>query len=244
MAVPSNQPQFLDPASKIDQATFDEYTANWLKIVGEGGDKDALDACFNLPSTPPAPITRLVAVSFTVAQIMEVLSAPGITQVKARFVVNPKKEAPNFGLVLFAVDTQGRRQTSYYLSDYQSGLEFNLPLIDVELPDTLRLHWSSNWADTDSFPLTRQLFATGYGPLQGFNFSVSDFMQPLMRISKDEEKLTILLGLHTFFGPSPNGEAVTATFGLMVQTPLQRPISEDDTDDPTFDVAAPCPPGF
>ena len=98
--------QFLDPASKIDQLTFDAYRNNWLKIVGDG-DAEFLNACFNFPSVPPAPVTRLPAVSFTVAQLMEVLSAPGITQVKARFVVNPVKTAPNFGIVLFAVDVEG-----------------------------------------------------------------------------------------------------------------------------------------
>ncbi|MCI1189111.1 hypothetical protein MON38_16935 [Hymenobacter sp. DH14] len=238
--MPANQPPFLDPASKIDQPTFDAYSANWLKIVSEGGEQAALDACFNMPDTGSAAVARLIAVSFTVAQIMEVLSAPGIAQVRARFVVNPEKKAPNFALVLYAVDAQGRRQTSYYLSDYQSGMEFHPPIVDVELPDTLRQHWVSNWADTKKFPLSRQLFATSYGPLQGFNFSLSDFMQPLMRISKDDENLSVLLGLHTFFGPSPDGEAVMTTFGLMVQTPVSAGTA--DIDDPSYDVAAPSPP--
>ncbi|GAB3730049.1 hypothetical protein GCM10027594_12080 [Hymenobacter agri] len=237
MTSASTSPTYLDPTSKIDQATYDEFAANWLKIVGEGGDQTALNACFN---TSDKPVTRLVSVSFTVAQITEVLSAPGIAQVRARFVVNPKKEAPNFAIVLYGVDAQGRRQTSYYLSDYRAGMKSNPPIVDVELPNVLRQHWVNNWADTEQFPLTRQLFATSYGPLQGFNFSLSDFMQPLMRSTSEDDNLSILLGLHTYFGPSPEGEAVTATFGLLVQAPIVAGRQGDD--DLAYDVAAPSPP--
>jgi hypothetical protein len=122
------------------------------------------------------------------------------------------------------------------------------------VPFSLIRTWLKAWAKAATKEqLHPAQFATSYGPLQGYNFELGDFMDQLFtaRASLTQAAATQLrlnFGLKTYFPAYP--EALTTpvqTFGLVVR--LLRPnIDTDGTDGgtesgPSYDIAISYPPG-
>ncbi|WP_210520989.1 hypothetical protein [Hymenobacter terricola] len=232
-------PKYLDADSIISQVLFDEYTATWVKAVNDPSDGTALTKCFLTKSG-----SRLGYVRFEVPQIIELMSAVGIQGIKARFLIKPDGR---FTVALFAADAQGLRLTSYYLADYRNE-EDQQPAsrqaedMNMEAANVLAAHWQRNWANTKRFPTTRQLFASSYGPLRGYNFNVSDFMAPLMSLQPediDKEEFHLMPGLHSHFSSGPDNDGPVAVFGLVV---TRTDNALRGSGDPSYDVAIPSPP--
>ncbi|GAC1369687.1 MAG: hypothetical protein NVSMB30_07750 [Hymenobacter sp.] len=228
----------LDATSIISQEQFDRYASEWLSLSSDPVGTE-LTHCFELPSEK----ARLLALSFPVMQMVELVSAVGVRSIKARFlVVRDLDNQPHFSVALFATDAQDTRLTAYYLAEryWQPGGE-QAASLRMEIANVLARHWAANWANAGRYPLAPSLFASGYGPLRGYNFDIIDFMKPLLPLQAlGDQRLLLDLGLHTYFRPGPRGDAPVATFGLMLR--LTGSGVQTAGADPSYDVAQPCPP--
>lgn len=247
----------------ISKDQFEQYAANWLSLVSQP-DAARLAQAFVGEYVP-----RLPYVSFPLASIIGVLSAVGVHQIKARFIVVPGKTAadPRFSVVLFACNAKGDRLTAYYLAQpprtaYAAPARPVRPattaLAGEQVPQGLATIWLDNW-NNKALVIAPAMFGQAAGPLQGYNFGVNEFLTPLYKLqpfknpdpgaknkptSKSEEEIRLYFGLHEFFGPDSDGSALTQTFGLVVRSSRPKTAGEgaEEVEDEFYDMALPCPP--
>ena len=249
---PPLPPHALDVAGVLNPTDFKIGTDLWDATCRAGGPN--LTDCLLNPGTT----TRLTGVAFPVMQIVELVSAVGVQGIRARFVVLlDKQQKPRFSVALFAVGANEVVLSSYYLADryWQSGavpLAASVPrrsklARDVpkhELPVALAAYWLSNWNDVPNrYPTSSALFTSAGQAMHGYNFALSDFIDPLRGLNEYKDQVLVMsFGLHTFLNFNGKVDAPVATFGVMLQIANPSPKDEAGAGDNTFDVAMPCPP--
>lgn len=223
----------------ISQDQYNQYTANWLSVLSGSGP--ALAQAFSAPGTE-----RLQSLAFPIERIKWLVSAVGVQQIKARFLLVPDAHQQlHFTLALFATDAAGERLSAYYLPEAYWETTASTATLGDPIPSSLAATWLANWKAVQE--ITPALFATSWGPLEGYNFNVSDFVSALFSAqSLQSAKAYLGLGLHEFHAPNANAEALTRKFGLVLQLagPGQAKLEPRNEDLPEFfDMATPCPPG-
>jgi hypothetical protein len=213
---------------------FNEYAAQWLNKISEQDNPD-LPGYFQDKSGD-----RMSYLQFPIQRVIELVSAVGVRYVKARFVLLPGA-TPNeylFSLVLFAADEDHRQLTAYYLPDAAAGQGAGVP--NEPVPSGLSDVWKAAWQDAS--PLTTAMFSTSYGPLEGYNFDVKDFLAPLF-IGSDPyatQQVRLLLGLRGYVDPAGTP---TQTFGLVVRlADANAGAKVQAGNDGYYDMSTPCPP--
>lgn len=244
----------------LTQSEFDAVATAWTTFI-QGASPAEVQALFQ--ASAPAINQYQVSASFSLAgttaapsYLVAMLSTPGIAQVMVRFVLLPPAEAgaatpaaPRFRLVLYAADQRGARLSAYYQSDatWQTITPQQLTAIGGLVPYNLIKGWLNGWATAAT---TQQLrpaqFATAYGPLQGYNFDLGDFLDPLFTAKTfTDQRLFLRFGLKTYYPAYPENLATpTQTFGLVVR--LYSPNEEADGAElsgPSYDMALQVPPG-
>ncbi|MGY3089051.1 hypothetical protein ACVWYF_002091 [Hymenobacter sp. UYAg731] len=234
----------------LSQGDYDQYTTAWQAFAGQAGGTPLTDAFFKPDST------RVQALSFPLGRIQELVSAVGVRQIRARFVLMPGSAGSQFNLVLFATDATGYRLSAYCLPDqyYTTSaleakvLETKAPedKLDEPIPQDLTSIWEGKWqnaAEITADMFTTYTAAPAHEPtvLEGYNFKIKDFVTMLFGAGPD---ISLGFGLHEYHSQKANSEADwTRTFGLVLQNPAAgndaRSVGAAQLD---FDMAAPSPP--
>ena len=250
--LPPLPPHALEVAGVLNPTEFKQGTDLWDTICRAGGSD--LTNCLLAPGTT----TRLAGVAFPVMQIVELVSAVGVLGIRARFVVLRDKQQFRFSVALFAVGANEVVLSSYYLAERYwlpgaSPLSIPPPrrarlTRDVPkhaLPVTLAAYWLSNWNEVPyRYAISSALFTSAGQAMHGYNFAVSDFMDPLRGLNElGNQVLAMTFGLHTFLNYTGKVDAPVVTFGLMLQMAKLSDKDEAAAGDDTFDIGVPCPPG-
>lgn len=222
----------------LSQDEFNRYAAAWLELVSQPAGA-SLASSFNTELGQ-----RVLYVSFPIGRAVELVSAVGVQQIKARFVLVPDGGQQKFSLVLFACDDseedQGRK-SAYYLADpsWTEAAQTTPPVLGETIPNNLAAVWLEGWQGaSDVMPA---LFATPDGPLEGYNFALKDFVKPLFTDQPyGTQEIRLWLGLHSFYSPT-NLDSLTQTFGLVVRRYDPTPTAQRG-DDLFYDMSTPCPP--
>ncbi|MDO7851683.1 hypothetical protein [Hymenobacter convexus] len=221
----------------LSQDEFNQYAADWLSLVGQP-DSPTLPGVFQTEAGD-----RVLYVSFPISRVVELVSAVGAQQVKARFVLLPAGGQKKFSLVLFAADDTQQaegRKSAYYLAE-PSWTSAAGSQLGEAVPDSLAAVWLNNWQSAAG--VAPALFATPDGPLEGYNFDLKDFVKPLFTDQPyDKQEIRLWLGLHNYYSPA-NLDSLTQTFGLVVRRydPLSA-VGKGDDGDLFYDLSFPCPP--
>ncbi|MBF9221181.1 hypothetical protein [Hymenobacter ruricola] len=220
--------------SILDPELYTEYAAQWLNKISELDNPD-LPGYFNDGDQ------RVAYATFSIQRIIELVSAVGVRRIKARFVLLPVQtdEQYRFSLVLFASDDDNRQLTAFYLPDAMAAPFPSLPTEPV--PGGLAGLWEANWLGADT--LTTAMFTTSYGPLEGYNFEIDDFLAPLFTDTADytDQQIRLKLGLHQYV--AAGATSPSQTFGLVVRRfdPSQQAQAKAASAG-FFDLSTPCPP--
>ena len=247
-------PHALDVAGVLNPTDYQAGADLWMRTRAAGGT-DLVD-CLLVPGTT----TRLAGVAFPVMQIVELVSAVGVLGIRARFVVlRDKDQKLRFSVVLFAVGANETVLSSYYLAEryWPSG---TVPLAVASpqrsrltravpkhaLPVALAAYWLSNWNNVPNrYATSPALFTSAGQAMHGYNFAVSDFMDPLRGLNEfGNQVLAMTFGLHTFLNFNGKVDAPVATFGLMLQITKLSTKDEAGADDDLYDIAHPSPPAL
>jgi hypothetical protein len=226
LTTPTVSPAIISP----DQ--FNQYTENWLTVAGNPDDP-ALEQSFLNGDT------RVAYVSFPIERIVWLLSAVGVRQIKARFLLVPDENDLHFSIALFATDDEGTQLSAYHVADPFWSTAATPPLLGGPIPTSLADIWMANWQNLEQ-AVTADLFIANQaeGTLQGYNFKVQDFVKLLSGQSFEDQAVRIDLGLHEYYPAQASGDTSTKTFGLMLR------LATPGQDSPTYyDMATPCPPG-
>jgi len=240
----------------LSPALVEQYAARWLEAV-ESADPTALRRSFE--ATTPGPAgqpRRLRALSFSLRQLVQLVSVVGAARFKARFVLLPAAEpagAARFALVLAAINALGARVSSYYLAE-----EYALPAAEDDLtvradeaatlalgavPAVLAREWARHWRRAPQVEPAQ--FASAYGYLRGYAFELSDLVAVLAGVqSPAAGHLVLHFGLHEYYHPGPAaGDSLVQLFGLLLQLRgADKGRFSDGGGDPSYDMATPCPP--
>ncbi|MBF9237750.1 hypothetical protein I2I05_10125 [Hymenobacter sp. BT683] len=239
------------PHEIISPQLFKEYSAKWLTVVSQPSVSPLAQAFSN------AAGERILYVSFPVSSIVGLLSAIGVHQIKARFLLVPGESAgaQDFSIALFAADTKGDQVSAYYIGTpgtkgqgYRMPSTFAPAARNEHVPGELASIWLRNWQDAGE--VKPAMFTVNLVTLQGYNFNLIDFMVPLPRAqARQQQEIRVYLALHAYHAPDSTGE-LTEAFGLVVLSKSANPrggTDEDDSingDDVFLDLATPCPPNF
>ena len=243
----------------ISQVEFDGYAAAWAQFI----DRAAADKVQRLFEAPGQ--LRQNNVGFDLADsIVPLLSTVGLRQVVARFVLLPAEvaaDSPRFRVVLYGTDGLGGRISAYYLGaatwvaapkSLQADEQPSEVLTGQVSFNLIRV-WLQAWV-APTQQLSPLLFMTSYGPLQGYNFELSDFMDPLFPVKQPADPtqrlvLRLYFGLKSYYPAYPeNLEQPRQTIGLVVRllVPGSKVTDGDgggDAGGPSYDMAVPVPPG-
>ena len=210
---------------------FEQYSAEWLQIAGGPGG-DALANCFAAPGHG-----RRTYASLPIQHLVWLVSTVGIVAVRTRFLAIAHQGHPaRFALALFAADAAGQRLSAYYLAETEE-YPTRDALHATQVPHDLVKAWLHHW--TAAPAITPALFATAYGPLQGYTFDAGDFLEPLFAAQPfGDQTLRISFGLHEYY---PVEGPLAHTFGLVLRLHDPQKLA-GGSDDPFFDMSQPCPP--
>ncbi|RZK23638.1 MAG: hypothetical protein EOO56_04400 [Hymenobacter sp.] len=242
---------------RLTQSEFDAVASAWAAFLNRASPAE-VQALFHSGS----PESRLYQTSVRfdlTTTITELLSTVGIGRVLVRFVLlppagpgEPVPAPPRFRLVLYAADQLGGRISAYYQSDaaWQEIKPKDPADYQGLVPYNLIKNWLNAWVTVATKrQLNAAMFATKYGPLQGYDFELSDFMDSLFPTkSFDNQHLYIRFGLKTYYPAYPEKlKEPVQTFGLVVRlySPQGSEDMEgsDDTGGPSYDLAQAYPPG-
>ncbi len=246
----------------LTQSEFDAVSSAWTSFI-ERSSPSEVQALFQTAKGTSQRYQTSVSFDLTgtatsPSYLAALLSTPSLAQVMARFVLLPPAEpepststpaAPRFRVVLYAADLRGGRLSAYYQSDaaWQEIKPAQLDNFQGLVPYNLIKGWLNAWvAVATAQQLRPALFSTAYGPLQGYNFDLGDFLDPLFAAkSFTGQRLFIRFGLKTYYPAYPENLAAPAqAFGLVVR--LYSPSDEADADElrgPSYDLALQVPPG-
>ena len=229
----------------ISQEQFDRYAARWQHVLTKR-NPEALQQCFLGPDG-----VRMPYVYYPIEHIGWLVSTVGSNHIEARFLVMDEDEQDRFVLALYAVDTRGLRVSAYYLAQPPQQPQSvskgeGLDQVAEQVPHYMVKKWLENWNEAKE--LTPDMFVNSYGLLQGYNFSVADFVKPLFDAQPfGSQVLRVGLGLHEYFS-AQHKSALTYTFGLVLR--LYKPstpgmTTEGETSgEPIYDMSTPCPPTY
>lgn len=219
----------------LTQQEFDEYSAKWLSVAsGEGGSE--LEQAFLNSNTE-----RVLHLRFPIERITWLVSAVGVRKIKARFLLVPDNGQLHFTVALFATDDKAERLSAYYLPQPYWADNSAPATVGDPIPQNLATTWLANWKAADK--VTPALFATQWGPLQGYNFEIKDFVSSLFAAQSFQSKeIYIGFGLHQYYAPAATDGSLTETFGLVLQLPEAGQTKVPAADDTFFDMAFPYPP--
>jgi len=216
----------------ITPAQFEQYFATWLTIAS-ASDTTALKACFERDAA------RLLLVRYPLKRVLSLLSTPGIAQIKARFLVIPGEGAApsRFSIALYATNLSDERVSAYYVAEGDTTSAPLPPSLDGGVPNELAQRWTDNWQSVAE--LTAAMFTLDSATLQGYNFPVKDFVQPLFSNQPfADQEYHLSFGLYEYFSPL-SSDAEAQTFGLLLR--LYTPQQGGGIG--FFDMSTPCPPG-
>ena len=259
----SAQSFFLDPTD------FNTASAAWTDAVSK---EDSLSPYFlNWPNTfidpTTHPVEKLQYVTFSVADMVSLVSTVGVRYIRAQFVLLPAEEGVvRFTVVLCSLDSQRGRISAYYAGSKGAMTPAEMPHASTnpgpngELPIDLVHTWLQDWQTlTDVSP---EMFGTNYGPLQGYIFNLEDFVDPLFpgHLTTGYE-LRVYLGLHSYNISVANKTQPDTTVGLIISvqpiTTTRLPVNylrnktasanndgnARDEDNGYYDLSNPNPPG-
>ena len=254
MKVPSRPPHELDVSGVLTPTAFKAAADLWLTTRAAGGTALADSLLW------PNKATRLSAVHFPVMQIVELVSTVGVQSIRARFVMLPDEKNLRFTVVLYAAGADGTVLSSYYLANrywlLQSGspaphanpgsrvseLRLGRSVPKNVIPKSLASYWVDNWTSS-RYATSSDLFTSAGQPMQGYNFTVSDFMDPLRGLNDfNNQLLAMNFCLHTFLKFNGKADAKVASLGLLLQMTNTTEKDEAGTDDELYDMAIPSPP--
>lgn len=217
------------PPGIINQDEFNTATAKWLDVIS-GPDETLLQQAFTLAGN------LLCAVSYPVERLIKLVSTVGLHRVKTKFGLVADGNDTLFTLILFAVDENDERISSYYVNDdYRFEL---IPPFDSVVPNLLAQTWLDQWEELSV--VEPDLFDTSYGPLQGYTFEAADFLFPLTGLDAAQgSALHARFGLHKYYRDGSFGPEEARTFGLLLQLYTD---GQPGPDEPFFDLSMPCPP--
>jgi len=227
------------PASSdsISQQQYDQYTADWAALIHNGND-DALEQAFRVPR-----VGRITFLTFSIDQILALVSAAEVSHIKARFLLLPEAAGvARFSATLFATDATGERLSEYYIPTSAAATTTQpvkpSPGPSTRIPQAVALSWLTDWVAASL--LTTALFTTPSGPLQGCSFEVSTFQDPLAAaLPYAGQSLFFNLGLGTTESELAP-ELVVYINALGSRT--QGSIRGLPTDDSFYDSSSRCPP--
>jgi hypothetical protein len=215
---------------------FAQYSAAWLSLISQP-DSALLPDSFQTESGQ-----RVQYVSFPIGRVVELVSAVGAKQIKARFVLVPDGGLQKFSLVLFAADDTQKeegRKSAYYLAE-PSWTATPSAALGEAVPDNLAAGWLASWKAAPT--VTPDMFATPDGGLQGYNFDLKDFVRPLFTDQPyDKQEIWLWLGLHTYYSAT-NLAGPTQTLGLVVRRHDPAATAQRSFDELYYDLSTPCPP--
>ncbi len=232
----SEYPDFITPEQ------YDQYTAAWAALI-DSGDATALEQAFEAPGG-----ARLNFLNFSLDQIVALVTAPGVRSIKARFLLMPSPASGSrFSVALFAADTPAKDTseplTPYYIPTPAPATTTQTvepaPGPSTQLPRAEAVRWLSDWANTTPQDFTTDIFTTDSGPLQGGNFEVSTFQDPLAAAPPYADK-TLFLNLGLIQDPEPTADLVVYIGALGSRT--QGSIEGLPTGDDYYDGLGLCPP--
>ena len=254
--LPPLPPHALDVAGVLSPTDYQAAADLWMTTRAAGGPN--LTNCLLVPNTT----TRLPAVYFPVMQIVELVSAVGVKNIRARFVVlRDDKQQLRFSVALYAAAADGTVLSSYYLANrYWSKTDappspraasalvrpagLGRSVSKNVIPKALASYWVDNWTSS-RYATKPDLFTSAGQPMQGYNFSVSDFLDPLRGLNDfNNQLLAMNFCLHTFLGFNGKVDAPVASLGLLLQTTNSSPKDEAGAEDELYDMAHPNPPGL
>lgn len=216
---------------------FNQYADQWLSAVSNP------DSPVLAPSFLASGAERLLFVSFPIQQIISLVSAVGVRAIKARFLLVPGPDGqPHFSVALFATDAEGvgERLSAYYVANEYWTASTPSPELGEQVPSSLAAIWMANWKGVKK--ITSELFATSYGPLQGYNFDIKDFVSLLFEAQPlTAQEFRIGLSLHEYYAANGDDNTPTQTFGLVTYL-----YNAGQTTAPVastfYDMSGPCPP--
>lgn len=270
-------------ATIVNQHRFGRYAQAWVKAASSGKhlpEAFQKDGC-----------ERLQYAAFDFQSIVWLVSTVGARRIQAQFVLVPENQEEDgkhtpayFSIVLYAVDAMGGRISAYYLGNntFTPSTPATNPSLgkamDAERFSTdpsslgggpvafdLAKIWLTNW--TGQQTITRHLFSSNYGPLQGYTFELDDFMDPLFYSQKFKATQVLHVGfaLHEYHAafPKHDEEALTRTFGLVLRVygtvetdttgdaldskqatwAYATDVYDDGPGQPFYDLSHPYPPG-
>jgi hypothetical protein len=228
----------MPTATLLSQPEFDKYAAAWARFLSRAArHPDRLRALFTTPGPDGSPAGYQANVTFdVVTAISPLVSTVGIAGVMANFVLLPKKDCeglPRFRVVLSAVDGLGGRISAYFLGAatwYTPPKAYGESAGDTHphlraatagpVPYNLIRGWVLDWAAAAlAQQLDPSMFGTHYGPLTGYRFELSDFLNPLFTAGTFAGKLLqVNLGLKGYYPAYPDSPPRLAqTVGLVVR---------------------------
>ena len=221
----------------VSQDDFEKYTYLWENQLN---DPTGVALSDYFPS-PDDKTKFLSYVYLPVEELIRLISAVGTVTVKARFGIWPVEDRFVFTIFLFGCDSQNTPTTGYISTSFENPQTLQQPGCNVgeEVPDALVMEWIKNWQNCSE--IERSLFEVPDGPLRGYTFVLDDFMDTMFPLSEiANQHLRISFALHKFYKPGPLENALTATFGLVLDIPV-------DTSNATavthayYDISMPCP---
>jgi hypothetical protein len=221
----------LPAVSPLSPEQFDQYSTQWVSTI-TSAHPDVLDAAFNVKNH------RALYARFPIGALTSLLSTVGVHQVKTRFLLVPQEDpnASRFAVALFAANALNERVSGYYLADALAAEPAALPEQSGGVPTPLAAQWLARWQEAAA--VAPAFFATSAGPLEGYNFTLADFLAPLRAWdSFSDLELQLGFGLHEYVGPATDA-GVTQTFGLLLRvyhTPMNRSSGLEN-------LGTPCPP--
>ncbi|MDB5267441.1 MAG: hypothetical protein JWP58_481 [Hymenobacter sp.] len=233
----------------LSKEDFDQYTTDWKEFAGQSGETSLKDA-FLTPGH-----TRLTALNFPLDRLQWLVSAVGVRQIRARFLLMPGSARNQFNLALYATDDTGYQLSAYYLPDLyytpsaSEALETKEDNMYMPIPQSLAATWAEYWFGASD--ITADMFTTyttEHEPttLEGYNFDVKDFVSILFGSGQN---ISLGLGLHKYHSSTATSETeFTHTFGLVLQAPADAQAARvagavGGAARMDFDMAFPCPPG-
>ncbi|MGI4866846.1 MAG: hypothetical protein ACRYFZ_23210 [Janthinobacterium lividum] len=223
----------------IDQTEYDQYTAAWATLLTSGSAEDLAQA-FGLPG-----VGRITFLTFSLDQLLALVSAAEVRHIKARLLLLPDTlGVPRFGAALFATDADDTRLTDYYIptptaaTSTQTVEPATGPSTSIPREETL--DWLTSWLTATA--LATAQFTTPYGPLQGSNFQVSTFQDPLAAAPPyADQSLFFNLGLHAS-GPGLAQTLAPVVYISALTSRTQGTIEGIPIRGGFYDMSMPAPP--
>jgi hypothetical protein len=253
----------------ISEKEFNTHTQQWLVEINQSSTKlkssegiatDDFKAFFlkkDIADGAPQLEQRLLKVYFDCEAIHHMLSSVGVKTIKAQFAIVDDYSlnglpTSTFSLILYGVDTLGNRCSAYHIGQPQYDYGYTVKEgtqgdLSQSISDSLAQRWLKNWEQTEISPV---LFDTTYGYLNGYNYSMADFMNSLYPpgTNKENNGVFVLLAAHDHISYTPGTDhAVVMTFGLVlagIKTSKTHKNTTSDDIDTFYDLSLPSPPNY